>query len=152
MEEEERRGRHYERPAEAPEELLCVRVALWQVVVACRPAGRMEMVTEEVEELGCVPRCLLMCAFCSGSCDAVAALELRPHPPVMARWRGRQMCVVCRVEEAAGLRIHLSAVCWKGCGLCWALVGGASLCCERRRRVEWVPSDWGLERCHDCPC
>lgn len=81
--EEERLDRHYVTPFGAPGELLCVQVALWQEVVVCCPAERMEMMREEVEEHGYVP-CfhLLMCVFCEGNSASVAALVLQPHLPV----------------------------------------------------------------------
>lgn len=139
--EEERLDRRYETPVGALGELLCVQVALWQVVVVCPPAERMETMREEVEEPGYVP-CfhLLMCVFCEGSFASVAALELHPHLPVMGHSTCCQMSVACTVGEVEELRIHLLVVCWKtegaswswkGCGLCLELVGGASLCYEQ---------------------
>lgn len=113
---------------------------------------------EEVEERGCVLSCRLMMmmmrVFCAGSCASVGAPEPHRRLSGTARSRRRPTCAVCMVEEAEELRSHLSAVCWKmeaasqsreGCGLCWASVGGASLCCckRRMRKVERVLSDWG---------
>lgn len=151
--EEGRPDRRYETRRGAPGELLCVQVALWRVVVVCRPAGRMETMREEVEvERGCVPGCrLLMCVFCAGSCASVGAPEPRRRLHETARWRRRPTCAACTAEEVEELKSHLLAACWKtasrcweGCGLCWASVGGASLGCEKRmRKVECVLSDWG---------
>lgn len=151
--EEGRPDRRYETRMGAPEELICVQVALWRVVVVGRPAGKMETMREEVEERGCVLGChLLMCVFCAGSCASVAAPELRRHLRGTAHWR-RRLCVVCTVEEVEELRSHLLVACWKteaasqsweGWGLCWVSVAGASLCCERRmRKTKYLISDWG---------
>lgn len=64
--------------------------------------------------------------------------------------------------EVEELRIHLLEVCWKmeeasqswkAYGLGLELVGGASLCCEQRKRAEGVLSDWELgERCRGFLC
>lgn len=131
--------------------LLCVQVALWLVVVVCCPAGRTETMKEAGVERGCVLGCpLQMCVFCAGSCASVVAPEPRPRLRGTDRWRHRLMCVVCKVVEGEVLRSHLLAVCWKmeaasrsseGWGLCWALVGEASLCFDWRTRK--VLSDWG---------
>lgn len=156
-EEEGRPDRHYVNRGGAPGELLCVQVALWLVVVVCRPAGRMETVKEAGVErgcaLGCCPR---MCVFCAGSCASAVAPEPRPRRRGTVRWRRRPTCAVCMAEEVEELMSPLLVACWKtraaswsweGSGLCWASVGGASLCCERRMRK--TISDWGsAERFH----
>lgn len=119
--------------------LLCVLVALWQVGVAGRPAGRMERRTGAGAERGCVHGYPLHAGvFSVGSCASEVAPGLRLHPCGTARWRRRPMCGVYTAVEAGVLPSPLLAVCskmeaaasqsWEGWGLCLASVGGAFLC------------------------